>query len=297
MLNKEVRNLTHEVSSKFIVELLIEEIKIDLLIGLKISANNVRWNYHAIQRAEDSKQTGADQRTNSNISKGLGTGLQTNKWVETMQHILASREVEAFVLEVEKELLDHLKKSDTTDTRWKHNISNSITYFLSNLNSRKDLVIVPINNTNTVHLMKKDLYSTMVTMNLSKEAIQADLENMNLMHKEALALCKSSKDILLQSKHNYIKSTVNNKAIPIVKLILEDHKKKDANRDFPTQLVVPANNWTSGFPHVSQRGIKAVINGNDIDYMRKTIFQASNLEEKLELLFIRRKDIALSLST
>ena len=89
------------------------------------------------------------------------------------------REVEAFLLEIDKELLDHLEKSATTDTRKKHNISKKITSFLTNLNSQKDLVIVLTKKTNTVHLMKKGFYSNMVTMHLSKEAIQTDLENIN----------------------------------------------------------------------------------------------------------------------
>ena len=89
------------------------------------------------------------------------------------------REVEAFLLDIDKELLNHLEKLATTDTRKKHNISNKITSFLTNLNSQKDLVIVLTKKTNTVHLMKKGFYSNMVTMHLSKEAIQTDLENIN----------------------------------------------------------------------------------------------------------------------
>ena len=288
-LNEEVRRLSREVSSKFTVEPSIEEIRSDLLIGLKRFANNVRRKYHAIQRAEESKKAGADQCANSGSFDGLGTGLRpTDGWTPDNTS-LPSREVEAFLLETEKELLDHLEKSATNDTRKKHNISNKITSFLSNLNSRKDLVIVPTDKTNTVHLMKKDLYSNMVTMHLSKDAIQTDLENINRIHKEALALCESSKELLSQSEYNYIKSTVNKKAIPTVKLLLKDHKKKDANGDFPTRLVVPAKNYTAGFPHAGQRGIKAVLDKNKIDYTKKTIIQASDLKEKLELLGIRRE--------
>ena len=102
-MNEEVRRLTREVSSKFTVELSIEEIKSDLLIGLKRFANNNRRKYHAIQRAEESKQTGADQCADSGSSEGLGTGLRpTNGWTPDNTS-LASRSVEAFLLEVEKE--------------------------------------------------------------------------------------------------------------------------------------------------------------------------------------------------
>ena len=54
-LEEEVRRLTREVSSKFTVEPSIDEVKSDLLVGLKRFADSVRRKYHAIQRAEKSK--------------------------------------------------------------------------------------------------------------------------------------------------------------------------------------------------------------------------------------------------
>ena len=60
-----------------------------------------------------------------------------------------------------------------------------------------------------------------------------------------------------------------------MQLLVKDHKKKDENGDFPTRWVVPAKNFTAGFPHVDQRGIKEILDRNKIDYTKKTIIQAS----------------------
>lgn len=38
--------------------------------------------------------------------------------------------------------------------------------------------------------------------------------------------------------------------IPTPKLIINDHKKKDRNNNFPTRLVVPATNSTATFPKI-----------------------------------------------
>jgi hypothetical protein len=54
--------------------------------------------------------------------------------------------------------------------------------------------------------------------------------------------------------------------------------------------VVPAKNFTAGFPHVGQHGIRNILNGNNIKFSKKTIIQASDLKEKLERLQIKRSN-------
>ena len=53
-------------------------------------------------------------------------------------------------------------------------------------------------------------------------------------------------------------------------------------------MVVPSKNFTSGFPHVGQRGIKEILDKNKINYSRKTIIKASDLKAKLEGLNINQ---------
>ena len=79
-----------------------------------------------------------------------------------------------------------------------------------------------------------------------------------------------------------------------MQLLVKDHKKKNEHGDFPTRLVVPAKNFTAGFPHVGQRGIKEILDRNKINYMKKTIVQASDLKQKLEALNITRSDYTIA---
>jgi hypothetical protein len=37
--------------------------------------------------------------------------------------------------------------------------------------------------------------------------------------------------------------------------LIKDHKKADSKGNFPTRLVVPANNFTSAFPKLGYLGI------------------------------------------
>ena len=77
-----------------------------------------------------------------------------------------------------------------------------------------------------------------------------------------------------------------NRTIPTICLLIKDHKTKDATGNFLTHLVVPAKNFTAGFPHVGQRGIKVILDTNEINYTEKKIVQASNLKQQLETLNI-----------
>ena len=48
--------------------------------------------------------------------------------------------------------------------------------------------------------------------------------------------------------------------------------------------MVPATNFTSGFPKLGYLAIKSIFDRNNINYTNKTIIQASDLKSKLESL-------------
>ena len=54
--------------------------------------------------------------------------------------------------------------------------------------------------------------------------------------------------------------------------------------------MVPATNFTAGFPNAGYRGIRKILDDNKINYTRKTIIQASELKDDLERLSINRSD-------
>ncbi len=79
---------------------------------------------------------------------------------------------------------------------------------------------------------------------------------------------------------------MKSRAIPSPKLLIKDHKKADKQGNYPTRLVVPANNFTSAFPRMGYLGIKKILDDNKVNYTSRTIIQASDLKEKIETMGI-----------
>ena len=75
-LEEEAQILCHEVSSKFVIEPSIEEIKSDQLICLKRFQGSVRQKFHERERAKAQKATNSGGKTPSDNQEGLGTGLR-----------------------------------------------------------------------------------------------------------------------------------------------------------------------------------------------------------------------------
>jgi len=88
--------------------------------------------------------------------------------------------------------------------------------------------------------------------------------------------------VLSDKEESFIRQTIESKAIPSPKLLIKDHKNPDTEGNFPTRLVVPATNFTSAFPKTGYLGIKRILDDNKVDYMSKTIIQASDLKDNLE---------------
>ena len=55
-------------------------------------------------------------------------------------------------------------------------------------------------------------------------------------------------ELLSYQEMGYISNKINSAGVPSPRLLVKDHKEKKDN-EYPTRLVVPATNFTSGFPH------------------------------------------------
>ena len=121
--------------------------------------------------------------------------------------------------------------------------------------------------------------------------METTLDHLKEVHTKAHKLLEGIKNILDENEYKYIKSTITKQAIPTVQLLIKDHKEVNKTTgDYPSRLVVPARNFTAGFPHVWQRGITALPKTNKVNYKRKTIKQASNTKEDLEKLKIKKPE-------
>jgi len=88
--------------------------------------------------------------------------------------------------------------------------------------------------------------------------------------------------VLSDKAGSFTKQTIESKATPSPKLLIEDHKNPDNEGNFPTGQAVPATNFTSAFPKTGYLGIKRIPDGIEADCMSKTTIQASDLKENCQ---------------
>ena len=119
---------------------------------------------------------------------------------------------------------------------------------------------------------------------LQKSAKEIKRERLIELFKLAQKTKLDLEEILSEKELTFLSKTLDSKSIPTPKLIIKDHKDADANGDYPSRLIVPANNFTSAFPRLGYLGIKRIFDSKEIKYEEKTITQASELKTELKTL-------------
>ena len=64
--------------------------------------------------------------------------------------------------------------------------------------------------------------------------------------------------------------------------------------EFPTRLVIPATNFSATFAKVGYLGLKNILEKNEINYTKFTIFQASQVKEDWEILNWKRNEVTIA---
>ena len=70
--------------------------------------------------------------------------------------------------------------------------------------------------------------------------------------------------------------------------MIKGHKIPNEGGLFPTRLVVPSTNFTSVSPKIGCIGIKELLNSNGINYQKRTIVQASDLQRNLKKVDLKK---------
>ena len=78
------------------------------------------------------------------------------------------------------------------------------------------------------------------------------------------------------------------------KLLKKDHKTINEKGEFPTRLVTPTTNFTATFSKIGYLGIKRYLDKGKLNYSRDSIVQASDLEERLEELGVKREEVSIA---
>ena len=207
---------------------------------------------------------------------GLHTGLQAPALGETSEP--GSVELEALLKRLEKHLLDMAFSYDPAHRE--PETSKAIRALQQDLaaDANAYTIVVPTDKTNSHRTM--DLHQGHLQANGKKVPRSRLVE----VHKQALQLLESKRDIMSPKEENYLRRSINSKAIPTPKLLIKDHKKPNEQGHYPTRLVIPADNFTAGIANMGYQAIKHIFDANNVPYMRRTIIQASDLKHQLERL-------------
>ena len=151
-------------------------------------------------------------------------------------------------------------------------------------------VAIPTDKTNSTRVVPTVGYIPWVTEHLDDQAIVSSRKRISWIYHKCLNLLESLDGWISRNEYRFLEEIIDSKAIPTPQLLIKDHKKPKDNGEFPTQLVVPATNFTQGFPKLAYKGIKQCFDNFGIVYDKDTIIQASDLKGKLESLNLRKND-------
>ena len=91
-----------------------------------------------------------------------------------------------------------------------------------------------------------------------------------------------------------MRQSLATRAIHSPKLLIKDHKKINKKGELPTRLVIPATKFTATFSKIGYLGINIMPDKGKLNYSRVSIFQASDLKERLEGIKVNRDKVTIA---
>ena len=155
-------------------------------------------------------------------------------------------------------------------------------------------MVITTDKTNSFEVVPINKYKVWVEEHLETSAKEIDIERIIEIFELAEELKEKNRDILSDREFTFLEKNLLTKNIPTPKSIIKDHKKANKDGEFPSRLIVPANNFTSCFPRLGYLGIKRILDHHSVEYAKNTITQASDLKEELETLRIRKKEVTIA---
>ena len=112
----------------------------------------------------------------------------------------------------------------------------------------------------------------MVKEHLRQSARDIDRDKVTGIFEDAKLSVDTIGFIMSKNEVGYINKSLKTKAIPTPKILIKYHKKLTRNGDFPTRLVIPATNSSATFVKMGYLGLKNMLEKNEVNYTRFTIF-------------------------
>ena len=160
---------------------------------------------------------------------------------------------------------------------------------MATLRNFDEIVIVPMDKTNSYKPLDIKVYGRLVTNHLLKSGTEIERSRLVKIHENAMDLLAKLKPTMTKDEFFVVRSQIQSKSIPTPKLLVKDHKKIGADGLYPTRLLYPASNFTASFPKLGYLGIKRIFDSNKINYAKQNIVQASDLKAKIDQLMIKER--------
>ena len=194
---------------------------------------------------------------------------------------IGSNELECFLKQVEEAIIAEslANKKNRNETKLSLEFKDLLTQL-----KEHDMVVIPTDKTNSFTIMSTRQYAKEIKIHLSKSAVKIPKSKLSEIVDNCYAFLTELDPYLSTNERTCLKEKIESKAVPNPKILVKNHKKQNADGTFPTRLVVPATNFTAGFPKIGYLGIKHLLDKYEVDYGSKNIIQSSDLKQKLESL-------------
>jgi hypothetical protein len=158
------------------------------------------------------------------------------------------------------------------------------------------VVVVPTDKTNSFRVISTEDYTRFMNEHLATSSVEVPRKRILEIHLQAQQEfeCLLNDGLLNENELRFIEENLKGKAIPTPSLLIKDHKKPLEDGNFPTRLVIPADNFTSAFPKLGYKGIKKIFDDREVKYATRTIINAQGLKEALEKLDIFENEVTIA---
>ena len=128
----------------------------------------------------------------------------------------------------------------------------------------KDTVIVPTDKTSSYRTVPTTTYCNWVETILNSDARIITKEQIGFIYGKCEARLNELKSHLISNEFNCIRETMETKSIPTPTLLIKDHKPPEKDGHFSRRIIIPATNFTAGFPKVGYQDICKVFSTNNL---------------------------------
>lgn len=229
-----------------------------------------KLDYHEEWRLLEEREKAEGFKTNLKPSRGKTNAPE------------GSPELECFLKQLEEEILkqsiDEIKENNQRQSAESDWVNETLKQLADS-----DLIAVPTDKTNSFRTMTTNEYIRQVTTHLNERATEIQRPKLVEIYEHCVELLEFTETIASDNEQAFLVEKVKSKAIPQPKILIKDHKNPDSDGTFPSRLVVPATNFTAGFPKLGYLGIQSILDQNGgLEYGSRNLVQASDLKDLLE---------------